>query len=454
MNPILVLALVVITSFLTPFLGSSVNIALPAIASELHMSAVGLSWVSMSFLLSSAVFLVPLGRLADLVGRVRIFIYGTIIVALSSFLCAWSQSEEMLIASRVVQGIGSAMMFGTNMAIVTSVFPPERRGWAIGITVTSVYLGLSAAPVVGGLMTEMLGWRSIFYLTGPLGLGVAVAGLLVLRPGSQEGSGQSFDFKGSLVYVLSMSGLMFGLSKLPQPFAIALVGAGIGGLLLFGWLELRTQAPVFNVRLFLGNRVFALSNLAALINYATTFAVTFILSLYLQYIKGLTPKEAGLLLVAQPVMMALVASFSGRWSDRFPPRLLASGGMAVIAVGLVMLLWLHAGTGSGYLLTALLVLGVGFGLFSSPNTNSVMSSVERKDLGIASATVATMRLTGQMVSMAIATLVIQLFMGNARITPETESAFLKTIPVTFTIFLILIGLGIWASLARERQATN
>ena len=217
---------------------------------------------------------------------------------------------------------------------------------------------------------------------------------------------------------------------------------------------MRTTVPIFDVKLFLGNRVFALSNLAALINYATTFAVTFILSLYLQYIKGLTPKEAGLLLIAQPVMMALVASFAGRWSDRFSPRLLASGGMAVIAVGLVMLLWLNASTPNGYLLTTLLVLGIGFGLFSSPNTNSVMSSVERKDLGIASATVATMRLTGQMVSMAIATLVIQLFMGHAHITPETEKDFLKTIPVTFMIFLILIGLGIWASLARERRSVS
>ncbi len=454
MNPILVLALVVITSFLTPFLGSAVNIALPHMGRELNMSAVGLSWVSMSFLLSSAVFLVPLGRLADLAGRVRIFIYGTIIVAISSFFCAWAQSSGMLIGARGVQGIGSAMMFGTNMAIVTSTFPPQRRGWAIGITVTSVYLGLSVAPVVGGLLTEWFGWRSIFLVTGPLGLLVAITALMVLKPARQEVPVHSFDMKGSLVYVLAMSALMFGLSRLPELPAILLAGAGIAGLLLFGWLEMRTTVPIFDVKLFLGNRVFALSNLAALINYATTFAVTFILSLYLQYIKGLTPKEAGLLLIAQPVMMALVASFAGRWSDRYSPRLLASGGMAVIAVGLVMLLWLNASTPNGYLLTTLLVLGIGFGLFSSPNTNSVMSSVERKDLGIASATVATMRLTGQMVSMAIATLVIQLFMGHAHITPETEKDFLKTIPVTFMIFLILIGLGIWASLARERRSVS
>ena len=225
-------------------------------------------------------------------------------------------------------------------------------------------------------------------------------------------------------------------------------------MLLFARVELKTAYPVFNMRLFLGNRLFALSNLAALINYATTFAVTFILSLYLQYIKGLDPREAGLLLVVQPVFMALTASFSGRLSDKYPSGVLASIGLGIIAAGLVLLVLINGETGNGYLIVSLSFLGIGFGLFSSPNTSSVMSSVERKDLGIASATVATMRLTGQMVSMAIATLIIHLFIGKSAISVQNQDSFLKTIPVTFGIFIALSIFGIWASLNRGSKSDS
>lgn len=449
-NRNIILGLVFVTSFVAPFLGSAVNIALPSIGSHFSMNAITMSWVSMAFLLSSAVFLLPLGRLADLAGRVRIFIFGTIIVALSSIITAWAVSGAMIITLRVIQGIGSAMMFGTNMAIVTSSFPPGQRGKAIGINVTAVYLGLSLAPFLGGVMTQALGWQSIFYITGPIVLAVGLVALITLKPGRVVYEPRSFDYMGSLVYMVSMSGLMYGLSKLPDLFAIVLAVAGMAGLILFARVELKTSMPVFNMRLFLHNRLFALSNLAALINYATTFAVTFILSLYLQYVKGLSPREAGLILVVQPVLMAITASFSGKLSDRYPPWILASSGMGIIAAGLVMLMLIDAGTTHGYLIACLVVLGIGFGLFSSPNTNSVMSSVEGQDLGIASATVATMRLTGQMVSMAIATLVIHIMIGKAPINSTNKDAFLHTIPLTFAIFIIFSLVGIRASMMRSK----
>ncbi|MFH0760255.1 MAG: MFS transporter [Bacteroidota bacterium] len=452
-NKNLVLGLVVITSFITPFLGASVNIALPTMGTHFGMNAVSLSWVSMSYLLSSAVFLVPIGKAADIFGRVRVFIYGTIIVSVSSFLCAWAVSTEMLLAFRVIQGIGSAMMFGTNMAIVTSAFPPEQRGKAIGINVTAVYLGLSLAPVLGGLLTQHLGWQSIFLFIGPLGFLVALTGLVLLRMKSSEAVKERFDYRGSIIYTFSMTALMYGLSKLPDGYAIALALAGAGGLVLFGRVELKTVFPVFNMQLFLGNRLFAMSNIAALINYATTFAVTFMLSLYLQYIKGLSPREAGLLLVVQPALMALVASFSGRWSDRIRPAYISSAGLAVICAGLLLMTFIGWETSTFYLVVCLVILGTGFGLFSSPNTNAIMSSVEKKDLGIASATVATMRLTGQMVSMAVATLVINIFVGNAAISEANHEQFLHTIPVTFGIFIPLSLLGIWASLSRGKGSS-
>jgi len=446
-----ILSLMMISSFVAPFLGSSVNIALPSMSKELGMNAVTMSWVAMSFLLSSAVFLVPLGKLADIIGRVRVFVLGNVIVALASLLCALSKDSTSLIIFRILQGIGSAMMFGTNMAIITSVFPPNQRGKAIGINVTAVYLGLSVAPVLGGILTQSFGWQSIFYVTLPFMLFVAIAATLVIKTDWKEAKSESFDYKGSVIYLVAMSAFMYGFSKLPDPLAIGLAAFGALGLILFWWVETRTPYPVFNMKLFFGNRLFALSNLAALINYATTFAVTFVLSLYLQYIKGLSPRDAGFILIAQPIMMAIVASFAGKLSDKYEPRLLASMGMGIIATGLILLLPLNHSTSNSYLIMSLILLGIGFGLFSSPNTNAIMSSVERKFLGTASATVATMRMTGQMVSMGIATMVIHIFVGKERITTANEQAFLHSVSITFGIFILLSLVGIWASLARGKK---
>lgn len=443
-----------VSSFISPFLGASVNIALPSMSKELGMNAVTMSWVAMAFLLASAVFLVPLGKLADMIGRVKVFILGNIVVVTASLFCALSKDATMLIIFRVLQGIGSAMMFGTNMAIITAVFPPNQRGKAIGINVTAVYLGLSFAPVLGGILTQTFGWQSIFYATMPFGIFVAAAAALVIKTDWREAKNEEFDYKGSIIYIVSMSAFMYGFSKLPDPIAVGLVVFGMLGLIAFWKVEIKTPFPVFNMQLFFGNRLFALSNLAALINYATTFAVTFVLSLYLQYVKGLSPRDAGFILIAQPMMMAIVASFSGKLSDKYPPRILSSMGLGVIAVGLVLLLPLNAGTTTTYLVASLLLLGIGFGLFSSPNTNAVMSSVEKKYLGVASATVATMRMTGQMVSMGIATLVLHIFIGDSKISKVNETAFLHSVTITFAIFILLSLLGIRASLARGREKVS
>lgn len=446
----LILFLIIITSFINPFLGAAINIALPSIGEEFGMGAVGMSWIAMAFLLSSAVFLVPLGKLADIRGRKLVFLVGNLIIALSSVFCALSLSGGMLIAFRALQGIGSAMVFGTGVAIITSVYPPNERGKAIGITVTSVYIGLSLAPFLGGMLTQYLGWRSIFYLTIPFEILVVWTTWRFIKEEWADARGEKFDLIGSIIYVLAMSAFMFGLSKLPRISAIILASAGLIGLVIFVIKELRTVHPVFNIALFRSNRLFALSNLAALINYATTFAITFLLSLYLQYILQFSPRDAGIILITQPVMMALIASISGRLSDRYDPRILSSAGMAVIVIGLVMLTLLSVRTPSSYLILTLAIVGFGFGLFSSPNTNAIMGSVGKKYLGIASATVGTMRLTGQMVSMGVATLILQLYIGNDPISSHSSAGFLASMRTTFLIFVFLCILGVFASLARGK----
>jgi EmrB/QacA subfamily drug resistance transporter len=450
----LVLYLAVITSFINPFLGAAINIALPSISKEFEMGAVGMSWIAMGFLLSSAVFLVPLGKVADIRGRKLVFLLGNLIVGLSSIGCALSWSGAVLIAFRAMQGIGSAMVFGTGVAIITSVYPPEERGKAIGITVTSVYVGLSLAPFLGGLLTQYLGWRSIFYVTIPFAFGVVWITWRYLREEWADALGEKFDLTGSIIYVLSMSAFMFGLSRLPETNAILMSLAGLLGLVFFTFKELKTRFPVFNIELFTTNRLFAFSNLAALINYATTFAITFLLSLYLQYVLELSPRDAGIILVTQPLFMALVASFSGSLSDRYDPRILSSAGMAVIVVGLVMLSFLDSETSLKYLVPTLALVGFGFGMFSSPNTNAIMGSVPRKYLGIASATVGTMRLTGQMISMGVATLILQLFIGNEPMSKAQTGPFIASMRTTFLIFVVLCILGVFASLARGRSGSG
>ena len=412
------------------------------------MNAVTMSWVTMSVLLSSAVFLVPIGKLADIIGRKRVFIWGNIVLSVSSIFCAISPSGTFLIVFRVIQGIGSAMMYATGIALITSVFPPNERGKAIGLNVTAVYIGLSAAPVIGGFMISGMGWRSLFYVPAALGFPSAITLWLTVKTEWAEAKNEKFDVWGSVIFVIAMSTFMYGLSKLPDKYAILLTVFGLFGLILFVWIENRKKYPVLDVSLFKQNKLFAFSNAAALINYATTFAITFVLSLYLQYIKGMTPREAGMLLVIQPILMAIVASWSGKLSDTKDPRVLASLGMAVIAIGLALLIPIGSKTSTTYLGIVLALLGLGFGLFSSPNTNAIMGSVEKKYLGLASGTVATMRLTGQVISMAIATLVVHVYLGNQSINPTNFRAFINGSATIFAIFMVLSIGGIWISLAR------
>ena len=445
-----ILLVVTIASFLTPFMGSSINIALPPIGREFAMDAVLLAWIPTSYLLSAAVFLLPFGRIADIYGRKRIFTYGIAIYTISSLLAATSTSAIMLISLRIPQGIGGAMIFGTGVAILTSAYPMEERGKAIGINAAAVYLGLSLGPFLGGLLTQHFGWRSIFLVNIPLGLTIITLLLWKIKGDWVEAKGEKFDFSGSLIYGFAVVAMMCGFSLLPQILGLGVIMIGIVGLMVFVWWETRSASPLLNMNLFKNNRVFAFSNLAALINYSATFAVAFLLSLYLQYAKGLSPQIAGTVLVCMPAIQAIFSPLAGRLSDRIAPQILASGGMALTTVGLILLAFLGQNTGIPFILASLAVLGFGFAFFSSPNTNAVMSSVEAKTYGVASATLATMRQVGMMLSMGIAMLIFATCIGRVEITPEYYSVFLDSMKIAFIIFAALCFGGIFASLARGK----
>ncbi|MGO9572214.1 MAG: MFS transporter [Desulfomonilaceae bacterium] len=445
-----VLFVAVSSSLLTPLMVSSVNVAFPAIQKEFHIDAVLLAWLSTSYILSAAVFLVPFGKASDILGRRKIYVIGIVVFTFSSLLSAFAANAPMLIVFRIMQGMGSAMVFATGIAIATSVFPAAERGKAIGLIVAAVYIGLSVGPFLGGVLTHMYGWRSVFGSMVPLGALTAYLAVTKLKSEWADARDEKLDLLGSLLYGIAITTIMIGLSGPPSAMSGGLLFTGLIVLVLFIWWELRAKFPVIDITMFTMNKAFAFSSLAALINYSATFAITFILSLYLQYIKGFDPSMAGLVLIVQPLTMAACSPIAGKLSDRIEPQKIASVGMGVTAVGLLGLTLLGFQTSLVYIISDLLIVGFGFGLFSSPNMNAIMSSVDRKSYGIASGVVGSMRMLGQMFSMGIATLAFSLTMGRTPITPKLYPAFLKSVDAVFTVCAVLCILGIFASLARGK----
>lgn len=428
---------------------AATNIALPAIQRTFGLSAIALSWISLIYLLGVAASLVPFAKIADLIGRKRLYLWSWVVIAIGSLAAAFSPSSTMLFVARVVQGLGAGMIFSTGPAILTAAYPPNQRGRVLGINVAATYMALAIGPVVGGLLIENLGWRSLFGFTVLLSVVTFGIGISRLRglEWRVERKGP-FDLVGALLYVVGLSLLLVGFSLLPQPIGAILAAAGLFGTLAFGVWETRVADPVFAVGLLLRNRVFAFSNLAALINYSATFAVSFLLSLYLQYLKGLTAEKAGLILVAGTAVQAVFSPAAGRLSDRVEPRTVASLGMALCVFGLLALVFVGQGTGVWVVACIQCIFGLGFALFSSPNTSTIMGSVEPRYLGAASASVAVMRSTGMSFSMGITALVLGLTVGSKALGPAQYPAFLVSMRVTLVVFAALCTLGVAASLAR------
>jgi EmrB/QacA subfamily drug resistance transporter len=436
-------------AFLTPFLTSAVNLALPSIGKELHANAISLGWVISSFILTSAIFLLPFGRLGDIVGRKKIFTLGILLFTISTFLIIFSGSIVSLIVLRIFQGFSTAMIFGTSMAILTSVFQPGERGKAIGINITATYLGLSLGPVIGGLLTHYLGWRSVFVFLVPFGIISLILIQRKIKTEWAEAVGERFDWRGSAIYGIALASFMWGFSKLPSsPGWICIIIAFLLAAVFLAF-ENKVSNPVFDIRLIMRNRVFAFSSIAALINYSATSAIGFFISLYLQYLKGLDARTAGLIMISQPIAMTLLSPVAGKLSDKRNPGAIASIGMGITASGLVLFCFISKTTPNYFIVLLLLLMGIGFGLFSSPNSNAIMSSVEKRHLGVASGVVGTMRMVGQMMSMGIAMMLISLYIGKQSINPSTYPGLISAMRTGFVIFSILSFLGIFASLARH-----
>ena len=449
-----ILVVTAFTAFLISFVFSAFNVALPAIGSEFTADAVALGWVISSFTLTTGISLLIFGRIGDIVGRRKIFTLGMVFFTLSTFLMIFSWNISILIFLRAVKGIANAMISGTIMAIVSAVFQPGERGKALGLNLTSTYLGISLGPFGGGLLVQYFGWRSILVVLVPFQIISLILIKLKFKTEWADSAGEKFDWKGSLAFGFAMFAFMYGFSLLPSVTGWIFLGGGFLFGVLFVIIELRVNNPIFDFQLILNNRMFAFSSLASIFVYIAMGAIGFFSSLYLQYLKNLDAAAAGLIMISQPLTTALLSTLSGKLSDRINPGIIASIGLGIVSIGLFMFFLIGEASSIAYLVSLLVIIGFGFGMFSSPNTNAIMSSVENKFLGTASATLGTVRTIGQMMSMGIAMILFSLYIGREVISPTVYPALLAAIQRGFLIFSIIAALGIFVSLARSKRVTR
>lgn len=441
-----------ITSFIMAFTGSSLNLSVPSIGADFGVSASLVGWTITVYSLSVAAFSVPFGRLADITSRKTILITGCAIFAICSGISAFTNSFTILLMLRGAQGLGAAMVFSTNVAILISAFPPNKRGKAIGINLGATYVGLSSGPVIGGILNHQLGWESIFIFTA---VTCALAFILAWRklPKDQfAGEKRGLDATGNILFMAFIVILIFGLSNLNVygTTAVIMVIGGIALFIAFVVYEYKQADPAVNVALFKNNIGFGLSNLSAMLNYTVSVALGYLVSLYLQIGLGYPSQTAGLVMICQPIVMALLSPQMGKLSDKVSPFKLSSCGMVICGLSASIFIFVDENTGVGVVVAALLIAGLGVSMFSSPNTNAIMSCVEKKDFGVASSLVSTMRTVGQTMGMVIVTLVVSSMMGNTPLTDAQPAMLVNVIHTCFIIFTTICFVGAVISLQRKK----
>lgn len=440
-----ILLIMMMSSFLTPFTSSALTLSLPDIGRDYGASANELGWVLEIFLLASIVCLLPMGKLADRLGKRRIFFWGTILFTVSSALCIVTPDMSWLLAARALQGVAASMLYATNMSIVALSFPKEQRGQALGWMVSMVYVGLACGPVLGGLLNYYAGWQSIFVFITLACLACFVTTMRYLHQEWLEKKVTGVDGSGAVLYGLAMVLAMFGLSELAElSWGWVALASGLLLLVLFVCHEKKTQDPIVPVYIFLENREFSLSNLTAMINYSATFAISFLLSIYLQSVLGLTSREAGLMMLIQPIVMAILSPVAGKLSDRHAPTQIATLGMAVTAIGILGLVLAVHLQSLWLVVPVVVIIGIGFALFAAPNNNAIMGAVPKRQYSLATSMLGTVRLVGQVASVAIVTMVLS-FDWNF-LTPDAE--LVRNIEISFVVFTTLCVIGILPSVAR------
>lgn len=428
----------ILCSFAVAFNSNALSVALPTIASDFQISNIMQNWIVNIYLLIIAVTSVPFGKICGKYGLKRTLIIGLFIYIIGAVMSGLSPNEIIILIARIVQAVGSAILFVNVMAMITAQISPQKRGQAVGLTIMGVYVGLTSAPTIGGILVQNLSWRSIFYITLPL----IFVSIYLLSRISKEWSMDvdvPIDIIGSVLYMLGILLLMYGFTVLNEMTGVLLAFCGIVILVIFANYELKIQNPIYDIKLF-KNLKYASSNIASFISYFATFVVTYILNYHFQYLKGLNPQTTGIILIVSPLLMAIIAPFSGKLSDKIEPQILAATGMSMVTVAMLILAFTDESTQLYMIIIAMVLQGVGFGLFSSPNSNIILGSVEKKDIPIASASLSTVRTIGQSFSLGLLTLIFSFVMGNVQILPSNYNLLVQSSQITMifsTIFCVI-----------------
>lgn len=454
MAPGMVLLTVCIAQFMAPLMLTAVGVALPTLGRDIGASAMQLGLVEQLYVLSIAMAMLTFGRLGDIIGQKKVFLTGLIFFTFLTSSLSFTRSIHMIMFQRFFQGVGGAMMLSGSMALVASAYKPEIRARKIGIVSACTYAGLSTGPVIGGYITAHLGWRFVFALSVPIGLAAIIMCIFGMGDIPKNASGERMDWKGSLAYAASVGLIMTGAAHARQiPYGLIMIALGIGGLLIFYFMEKKTASPLLDVDLITKNRFFSLSCLAALGNYAATFGITFLMSLYLQYANGMSPREAGFVLLIQPLMQMIASPVAGRLAERFQASRLATAGMLVSSAGLMLAaISINVGTNIWIIASELALIGFGFGIFITPNSTAIIGSVEKRQLGVASGMIGAMRTLGMAVSMTSVSLIFSMLMKDAVITHDNIPLFIISMKTGLVVSAFFSCLGVLLSFGRGRQS--
>ncbi|MBV9231952.1 MAG: MFS transporter [Chloroflexi bacterium] len=472
MNKWVVFALAASASFMTTLDGSIVNIGLPSIANTFHVGISGaVEWIIIGYLVVIAAALLTFGRLADMLGRKPIFLTGLVIFILGSMLCGLAPSLPLLILARLLQGIGGALIFSVNVAMITSTFPNNERGLALGLNAVVVSMGVAAGPTIGGIITQYLTWRWIFYVNVPICMLVLLAAYYFYREHSPQREQQErFDPLGAIVLAIGLAAFTLGLSFGQEwgwlsPGTLSALVIGIAMLGVAVYVESHVEYPIVNLKL-VTNRVFAFANISFMLCMMALFAPGFLLPFYFEQLRGFSTVQTGLLLTPLPLTLAVVAPLSGSLADRLGSRWLSPLGLAVACFGLFLISQLNAQSPTWDILWRLAIIGIGQGLFMSPNTRTMMGAAPRNAQGEASGLLATGRVIGQSMSVALTGTVFAALGGAAAGTllssPQAQNlssasisglqhTFVNSFHAALLVCATFAALGIFTALARGNE---
>ncbi|WP_299523926.1 MFS transporter [uncultured Methanobrevibacter sp.] len=432
---IIIIIVASLASFYGAYMGNVTPVALPQIAEIFKLSNIMQNWITNTYLLTMAVLAIPLGKLCSKYGVKKTFICSVILMLIGTIGTPLSNTVSGLLFFRVIQGIGGAGLCVDSMLIIAEAISPESRGQALGMNISLTYIGIALAPVLGGSLTYNFGWESIFWVMVPF----IILNLILLFMIDNEWfkyQNEKFDLKGSLIFAIGILLLIYGFSILNTLIGLVITLLGIILLIIFCKIELKTKHPAYDIKLY-KNKKFLSSNIASVLSYIATFVVTTIVNYNLQYIKGFDSQISGLILITFPLLMAIVAPSAGKLSDKIDPQKIATIGMIIVTIGLILIVPLNKDTSIILILISLSLQGIGYGLFASPNTNTIMSSVPPKDTPMASSAVATMRIIGQTISTGILTVIFAILMGNVLIQPSNYPQLIFCSQITLIIITII-----------------